>query len=72
MNNDFKLELTQYGFKWGPMEVTRVMSDAKWGLILLVETSQGEIGRLRCSPKGYALEWDKVKGRNRGKAGTGS
>lgn len=62
--SDYPLEKTPYGFVWGPLTIERAMSDPKWGVVLLVHTEKGEVGRIRCSPKGYSLIWEKVKGRD--------
>ena len=46
-------ELTQYGFKFGPFEVTRLCSDDRFHTIL-VKTEHHEV-QISASPKGRKL-----------------
>lgn len=52
--NDFILEETKYGFRWGPLEIMRMVSDPKFGVVisLMTETEEMEI---RCTPKGKRM-----------------
>jgi hypothetical protein len=43
---------TQFGFSWGPAEVTRLCSDPKWGVIFQVKTPKGTL-EIRVTPKGF-------------------
>ena len=52
--NDFKLEETKYGFRWGPLEVMRLISDPKWGVVISLMTDKDEL-EVRCSPKGKRM-----------------
>ncbi len=47
-------ELTEYGFKWGPMEVTR-MAEISGSLNLSVKTVAGLRIQIFVSPKGHSL-----------------
>ena len=43
---------TKYGFTWGPMEVSRICGDDKFGRVLRIETPS-EVLELRVTPKGF-------------------
>jgi len=43
---------TQYGFSWGPAEVTRICSDPKWGVIFQIKTAKESL-EIRVTPKGF-------------------
>lgn len=51
---DFELEETKYGFRWGPLEVARLISDPKWGVVVTLMTDKEEL-EVRCSPKGKRM-----------------
>ncbi len=59
---DFDFEFTDYGFRWGPMYVTRMYSDKDGGVRLLVSNSEnhweGKGVEVRISPKGRVVEWE--------------
>ena len=46
--------LTEYGFTWGPIEVTRLASVPKWGVCLAVETEKHKLN-IYVSPKGRSV-----------------
>jgi hypothetical protein len=46
-------EITNYGFKWGPMEVTRACSDDRYHTILL-KTDHREV-QIHVSPTGRSV-----------------
>lgn len=52
--SDFRLEETKYGFRWGPMEIQRLMSDDKIGVVISVMTDDDEM-EIRCTPKGKRI-----------------
>lgn len=52
--SDFQLEETKYGFRWGPLEVMRIVSDPKWGVVISLLT-EGEEMEIRCTPKGKRM-----------------
>lgn len=52
--SDFKLEETKYGFRWGPIEIQRLMSDDKIGVVIAVMTETEEM-EIRCTPKGKRM-----------------
>ena len=45
---------TPYGFIWGPMVVTRLCHDKRYGYVLQVKTQHGKV-EIRVSPKGRKL-----------------
>ena len=47
-------EVTQYGFKWGPLEIERAIADDKLGYVLTVRT-RTETLDVVTSPKGRKL-----------------
>jgi hypothetical protein len=47
----FELEEVVFGFKWGPVQVERCMSDPKFGVILHATTKKGRV-YLRVTPSG--------------------
>jgi hypothetical protein len=49
--SEFKSEPTQFGFKWGAVEVARICSDAKFGVILELRTRRAVI-EIRATPSG--------------------
>lgn len=52
--NKFPLEETDYGFRWGPVAVERVLSDPKFGVLLSLATRKHKI-ELRVTPGGRIL-----------------
>jgi len=46
--------VTDFGFRWGPMSVTRLASDPRWGVVLLV-AGGGEEVQIRVTPRGRKL-----------------
>jgi len=54
----YQLEQTQYGFRWGPLEVMRGWSDPKFGVGIIVWGigSSSHRVEIRVSPKGQVLE----------------
>ena len=54
MSGDFVLEETKYGFKWGPLEVMRLLSDDKLGVVISLCTEDEEM-EVRCTPKGKRM-----------------
>lgn len=52
--SDFVLEETKYGFRWGPLEVVRMVSDPKFGVVISLLTD-GEEMEVRCTPKGKRM-----------------
>lgn len=54
MSGDFKLEETKYGFRWGPLEVMRLLSDDKLGIVISVMTDTEEM-EVRVTPKGKRI-----------------
>lgn len=51
MANSFPIEITKYGFKWGPVDVVRMFDDAKFGVCLEIRTDK-EVLQVRVTPKG--------------------
>jgi hypothetical protein len=47
-----KFEHTQYGFSWGPLTVTRQISDPKFGVQVELLTSAGSAIEIRVTPSG--------------------
>jgi len=60
-------ELTDYGFKWGPMNVQRACSDGRYHT-LLIQTKRWDI-QLSVSPSGRAVHVVKLKRPAVGKSG---
>lgn len=54
MVGDFVLEETKYGFRWGPLEVVRMVSDPKFGVVISLMTADEEM-EVRCTPKGKRM-----------------
>ena len=52
MVSAFKFSLTQYGFTWGPLTVTRDASHEHAGVILSLETDKERI-EIQVTPKGF-------------------
>lgn len=52
MSDDFKHTFTQYGFTWGPLTVTRQVSDPKFGVQVELLTSAGNVIEIRVTPSG--------------------
>jgi len=50
---EFPIELTPYGFRWGPLTVTRAM-DCPQGVILLLETPTKDL-QVWATPAGRKL-----------------
>lgn len=48
-------EETQFGFKWGPLEVTRILSDERIGVVISVKSGLDEY-EVRASPSGRRLQ----------------
>lgn len=46
--------VTDFGFRWGPMTVTRLASDPRFGFVLLVSNGIEEV-QIRVSAKGRKL-----------------
>jgi len=46
-----KTEITQYGFTWGPLEVERLVSDDKFGVVIKLKTNKESID-IRITPSG--------------------
>jgi len=46
-----KTEITQYGFIWGPLEVRRLVSDNKFGVVIKLKTNKESID-VRITPSG--------------------
>lgn len=57
--------LTQYGFRWGPCRVTRLMSDPKFGVILEVSGKRESI-EIRITPGGRLRIFEVHKPVDRG------
>ena len=55
----YPLTLDSYGFTWGPVTVTRIDCNPKWGLLLCVSTKH-ECLKIRVSPKGRIIETVEV------------
>ena len=45
---------TQYGFEWGPVTVTRLLSDSKGGYLLQISTPS-RVMEIRATPHGKKL-----------------
>ena len=43
---------TRFGFKWGPSQVSRLISDPKWGVILEVKGKRESV-EIRITPGGF-------------------
>jgi len=52
MKKKFPLTEDVYGFRWGPMEVMRVSSGEKLGVVLQISTRR-EVITVRSTPTGY-------------------
>jgi len=47
---------SKYGWEWGPIQITRVSDDPKYGYVLQVSTENAPgYVEIRTSPKGYKL-----------------
>lgn len=46
---------TQFGFVWGPLAVTRLISDERGGVLIEVSTRTGRKVEIRSTPKGHIL-----------------
>lgn len=55
-DHSFTGEVTQYGFTWGPLEVVRVMSDGKYGVVIYAQTEYDRL-EIRATPGGRKLEY---------------
>ncbi len=51
----YELTETKYGFRWGPVEVSRLISDERGGVLLSVMTDTQEV-EIRVSPSGRVLD----------------
>ncbi len=51
MRKGFKFEETRYGFKWGPLDISRAVSDERWGVVLVLKTPRQSF-QLRVTPSG--------------------
>lgn len=49
------LEALPFGFRWGPLMVTRLISDEKFGYVLEIRTEHKTL-EVRVSPKGRRIE----------------
>ena len=58
----FDLEETKHGFRWGPLHVSRSLSDPKYGVEIMVSNSADAWGKggkrvfIRVSPQGRVVE----------------
>jgi len=57
-NDAVHYKLTEHGFEWGPLRVSRVFHDDRVGFVLCIETEAEEM-RVRVSPKGRKLSASK-------------
>lgn len=53
--SDFAYYETRYGFDWGPMRVSRAISDPKYGVVIMVVVGNKRLV-IRSSPKGRVVE----------------
>ena len=49
-----QLECTQYGFEWGPVEVSRVAADEQLGVVVEIRTEYQAV-TVRATPKGRRM-----------------
>lgn len=54
--NGFDCEMTDYGFRWGPLEVERATSHPKFGVFLTLRTDMGREVTVRVSPTGRVMK----------------
>lgn len=60
--SSFDLEETPYGFRWGPLYVSRSVSDPKYGVEIMVSNKRDAWSKgakrvfVRVSPSGRVLE----------------
>ncbi len=59
---DYPVEQTQFGFRWGPLEVRRETDDPKLGVVIAVWPSAwpGHRIEIRVSPKGQSMKFTEV------------
>ena len=58
----YTLEITKYGFVWGPMEVERVLSDPEGGVVVWLKSkATGEFVEVRLSPGGQRFDVSRSK-----------
>ena len=62
MTSLFNFRIKDYGFEWGPVEVTRMIADNKIGVLIGADTSTHNV-QMAVSPKGRSVRiWvDGVK-----------
>lgn len=53
--NEYPCAITRYGFRWGPVLISRMASDPKGGLSLQIQTRKAAIA-LRVTPKGTKID----------------
>lgn len=52
--NEYPLTETKFGFRWGPLSVTRLVSDEAGGVLIEVAAAKERL-EIRASPKGQVL-----------------
>ena len=55
MSSEYELTETAYGFRWGPLEVSRLISDARGGVLIEVKADGGQAVEIRVTPRGKTL-----------------
>jgi len=60
MTAPFYCERTTYGFRWGPMEVERLVSDHRGGVLIAIRTGHKRV-EIRVSPKGNKIDVGEVR-----------
>lgn len=59
----FPVATTAHGFTWGPIEVSRIASDPRFGVVVEIKSGDNVV-HVRSSPKGQVLSVDTYEGRS--------
>ena len=62
MSDDFAFPhcYQPYGFAWGPLEVERILSDPRFGVVIRVSSEKEQVD-IRVSPQGRRLQVYEVR-----------